>query len=245
MSKESLNDNNIQIDDDVKGRKSVEPYKNVMISDENGNELLGAYLDYVGSKIVVIQLLSIWDAKIIKGLSTLYFKSLEKYDQIYKGTVEYIDGNAVFFKDFQNISGELKSDLKVDYVHKTKIIITDDEELNEAISIPIVIKDVSCGGVCFFTMESLKLGQIVEIVFEFTKDPLPAKLQIIRKENHPEDKYFYYGCRIISLNMFQESILKRAIFRIDIENKRGKSVFDQEGETYDDDKFENDAYSEL
>ncbi|MGB5824003.1 MAG: PilZ domain-containing protein [Proteocatella sp.] len=233
MSNELLSDNNIQIDDDFKGDKSKEPYKNVIISDENGNELLGAYLDYVGSKIAVIQLLSIWDVKIIKELSTLYFKSLEKYDQIYRGTVEYIDGNAVFFKDFENISNELKNDLKVDYIYKTKITVIDEDEDGENISIPVIIKDVSCGGVCFFTLESLRLGQIVEIVFEFTKNPLPVKLQIIRKERYAGDRNFYYGCRVISLNMFQESILKQAIFRIDIENKRAKSIFDQDVEIKD------------
>lgn len=228
MSKESQSDNHIQIDN-LNKQGSAEPYKNVIISDENGNELFGAYLDYIGSKMAVIQLLSIWDAKIIRGLSTLYFESLEKYDQIYRGTIDYIDGNAVFFKDFENISHELKNDLKIEYVYKTQLVLID-EEHGDDISLPVVIKDISCGGICFFTTESLRLGQAVEIIFEFTKDPLPVRLQIIRKESYLGDRNFYYGCKVISLNMFQESILKQAIFRIDIENKRSKTIFDQDYE---------------
>ena len=102
MSNESLKDNGLGVEtkDDFVDKRNIEPYENVIISDEKGNELVRAYLDYVGSKIVVIQLLSIWDVKLIKDKKILYFKSLEKYDQIYKGTIEYIDGNAVFFWGF-------------------------------------------------------------------------------------------------------------------------------------------------
>ena len=77
------------------------------------------------------------------------------------------------------------------------------------------------------------------MVFEFTKDPLPVKLEIIRKERYPKDPNFYYGCKIISLNIVEESMLKQAIFRMDIENKRGKSKFeDDDYETESD--FEED-----
>lgn len=240
MSNESLKDNGLGVEtkDDFVDKRNIEPYENVIISDEKGNELVRAYLDYVGSKIVVIQLLSIWDVKLIKDKTVLYFKSLEKYDQIYKGTIEYIDGNAVFFEDFENISAELKNDLKVDYIHKTRVTFFD-EENDEEITVPVFMKDVSGGGACFFTTESLKVGQVVDMVFEFTKDPLPVKLEIIRKERYPKDPNFYYGCKIISLNIVEESMLKQAIFRMDIENKRGKSKFeDDDYETESD--FEED-----
>lgn len=228
MSKESLKDNKIEIEENETpiDKRNVEPYKNVIISDEKGNELIGAYLDYIGSKIAVIQLLSIWDVKAIKDKGTLYFKSLEKYDQIYRGSIEYIDGNAVFFKDFENISDELKNDLKVDYVHKTKITFIDEDD--EEVEMSVVMKDISRGGVCFFTLESLKVGQSLDMVLEFTKDPLPVKLEIIRRERYPKDPHYYYGCKITSLNIVQESMLKQAIFRIDIENKRGKSKFEDD-----------------
>lgn len=229
MSKEPLKDINLEtkVSDNFTDKRNIEPYKNVIISDEKGNELIGAYLDYVGSKIAVIQLLSIWDVKLIKDKGILYFKSLEKYDQIYRGEIEYIDGNAVFFKDFENISDELKNDLKVDYVYKTKVTF-EDEETDEEIVIPVVMKDVSRGGVCFFTSESLKVGQVLDMIFEFTKEPLPVKLEIIRRERYPKDPHYYYGCKIISLNIVEESMLKQAIFRIDIENKRGKSKFEDD-----------------
>ena len=86
MSEDLLYDKKDIVPDDsgLMKRKGIEPYRNVVISDENGNELLEAYLDYVGSKIIVIQLLSIWDAKKLEGKSLLYFKSLERYDQVYK-----------------------------------------------------------------------------------------------------------------------------------------------------------------
>ena len=228
MSKESVNSNNVEAEakETPIDKKNIEPYKNVIISDEKGNELIGAYLDYIGSKIAVIQLLSIWDAKVIKDKGRLYFKSLEKYDQIYRGNIEYIDGNAVFFKDFENISEELKNDLKVDYVHKTKITFIDEDD--EEIVMPVVMKDVSRGGVCFFTLEPLKVGQIIDMVLEFTKEPLPVKLEIIRRERYPKDPHYHYGCKIISLNIVEESMLKQAIFRIDIENKRGKSKFEDD-----------------
>lgn len=238
MSKESMKDNNVEASEQGTpiDRRNIEPYKNVIISDEKGNELIGAYLDYIGSKIAVIQLLSIWDVKLIRDKGTLYFKSLEKYDQIYRGSIEYIDGNAVFFKDFENISDELKNDLKVDYVNKTKITFLDEDD--EEVVMPVVMKDISRGGVCFFTLESLKVGQILEMVLEFTKEPLPVKLEIIRRERYPKDPHYYYGCKILTLNIVEESMLKQAIFRIDIENKRGKSKFEDDEFEIDEDDFE-------
>lgn len=238
MSKESMKDNNVEASEQGTpiDRRNIEPYKNVIISDEKGNELIGAYLDYIGSKIAVIQLLSIWDVKQIRDKGTLYFKSLEKYDQIYRGSIEYIDGNAVFFKDFENISDELKNDLKVDYVNKTKITFLDEDD--EEVVMPVVMKDISRGGVCFFTLESLKVGQILEMVLEFTKEPLPVKLEIIRRERYPKDPHYYYGCKILTLNIVEESMLKQAIFRIDIENKRGKSKFEDDDFEIDEDDFE-------
>lgn len=238
MSKESMKDNNVEASEQGTpiDRRNIEPYKNVIISDEKGNELIGAYLDYIGSKIAVIQLLSIWDVKLIRDKGTLYFKSLEKYDQIYRGSIEYIDGNAVFFKDFENISDELKNDLKVDYVNKTKITFLDEDD--EEVVMPVVMKDISRGGVCFFTLESLKVGQILEMVLEFTKEPLPVKLEIIRRERYPKDPHYYYGCKILALNIVEESMLKQAIFRIDIENKRGKSKFEDDDFEIDEDDFE-------
>ena len=242
MSEDLLYDKKDIVPDDsgLMKRKGIEPYRNVVISDENGNELLEAYLDYVGSKIIVIQLLSIWDAKKLEGKSLLYFKSLERYDQVYKGTIEYIDGNAVFFSDFENISHELKDDLKVDYMRKAQITITD-EETGEKKNIPVVIKDVSGGGTCFMTQESLRVGEIVEVVYDFTRDPLLVKLKIIRKENHINDVNYHYGCRMLPLNMVQESMIKQAIFRIDIENKRGKSKFEEDME----EDFEENLEGEL
>ena len=74
MSEDLLYDKKDIVPDDsgLMKRKGIEPYKNVVISDENGNELVGAYLDYVGSKIIVIQLLSIWDAKKLEGKSDFW-----------------------------------------------------------------------------------------------------------------------------------------------------------------------------
>lgn len=230
MSEELIYDEKNIIPDGGSSSKQIrsrEPYRNVVISDEEGKELVEAYLDYVGSKIIVIQLLSIWDVKKLRGKSQLYFKSLEKYDQVYKATIEYIDGNAVFFKDFENISNELKNDLKVDYIHTAEVIITDDET-DEKIAIPIVTKDVSCGGLGFFTQESLKMGEILEMTYYFTKTPLTVKLQIIRKENHINDVNYHYGCKMLPVNILEESMLKQAIFRMDIENKRGKSKFEDD-----------------
>ena len=129
----------------------------------------------------------------------------------------------------KNDINTLKDDLKVDYMRKAQITVTD-EETGEKTSMPVVIKDVSGGGACFMTQESLRVGEIVEVVYDFTRDPLLVKLQIIRKENHINDVNYHYGCRMLPLNMVQESMIKQAIFRIDIENKRGKSKFEEDME---------------
>ena len=91
------------------------------------------------------------------------------------------------------------------------------------------------------TQESLRVGEIVEVVYDFTRDPLLVKLKIIRKENHINDVNYHYGCRMLPLNMVQESMIKQAIFRIDIENKRGKSKFEEDLE----EDFEENLEGEL
>ena len=129
-------------------------------------------------------------------------------------------------------------------MRKAQITITD-EETGEKKNIPVVIKDVSGGGTCFMTQESLRVGEIVEVVYDFTRDPLLVKLKIIRKENHINDVNYHYGCRMLPLNMVQESMIKQAIFRIDIENKRGKSKFEEDLEEDLEEDFEENLEGEL
>jgi len=79
----------------------------------------------------------------------------------------------------------------------------------------IVGKDLSCGGVAFYTHMKLKEQEIVEMVLPVTDEPLILKVRMLRYL--PSDREMaLWAARFVDLIMDEESLIRKAVFSIQI-----------------------------
>ena len=83
--------------------------------------------------------------------------------------------------------------------------------------VPIVSKDLSCGGLAFYCPRPLDTGETVEVVVPVTTQPLVLPLRILRMRTCPDGETFYAGC-FIDLVREEESMVREAVFSLQIQN---------------------------
>lgn len=79
-------------------------------------------------------------------------------------------------------------------------------------------KDLSCGGVAFYTDTLLEAREILEIVLPVTDDPLVVKAQIIRVINTDDPEKCLYAAKFIDLIHDEEALIRKAVFSIQIDD---------------------------
>ena len=83
--------------------------------------------------------------------------------------------------------------------------------------VPIVSKDLSCGGLAFYCPRTLDAGETVEVVVPVTAQPLVLPLQILRMRTCPDGETFYAGC-FLDLVREEENMVREAVFSLQIQN---------------------------
>lgn len=76
-------------------------------------------------------------------------------------------------------------------------------------------KDLSCGGVAFYTTWPLEKREIVELVLPVTDRPLLVKTQIIR-ELKEDGAPPLYAAKFVDLIHDEEALIRKAVFSIQI-----------------------------
>ena len=89
---------------------------------------------------------------------------------------------------------------------------------------PICTIDLSCGGIAFYTDSGLEIGETVEIVVPTTEQPLLLRGQILRKQELHSDRTFY-AVKFVDLCDDEETLVRRTVFSIQIED--GRSYHDE------------------
>ena len=82
--------------------------------------------------------------------------------------------------------------------------------------------DLSCGGVAFHTEQSLKVGEVVQIVLPATDSPLLLRTRVLRQLNTDEPLPLY-AARFTNLCLDEEFLIRKAVFSIQVERPRRKS----------------------
>ncbi|HVI42583.1 MAG TPA: PilZ domain-containing protein [Anaerovoracaceae bacterium] len=87
---------------------------------------------------------------------------------------------------------------------------------------PIQTRDLSLGGIAFYSNSILFKKQKVEIDFNILKPGFIARAEVLRKERGPfRGGYrFKYGCRFLNISGEEERVLCEFVFRTQIENHR-------------------------
>lgn len=134
---------------------------------------------------------------------------LKKYMEFYEGTVEKIEGNTIYMKDF-TLQGENKcQDVKVNLNYDSHITFREEGQLKSCL---VRVKDISSGGICFFTDVSLNKEMVYEFIVLLTKEPIVLNLKIVRKIYRDDGKGYIYGCKFLDVDPDTEKMLRNTVF---------------------------------
>lgn len=120
---------------------------------------------------------------------------------------------------------ERRSYLKVKVYMHTKLLRAYSLGRNKkgyAINEAIQTRDLSLGGIAFYSNRTLFRRQKVEIDFNILKPGFIAHAEVLRKERGPYRGgfRFKYGCRFLDISGEEERVLCEFVFRTQIENHR-------------------------
>ena len=84
---------------------------------------------------------------------------------------------------------------------------------------PVVSRDLSCGGVAFFTDHSLRVGEQLEMVIPVTSQPLVVGCQVLRIR--PEQAFvpLLYAAKFINMCHDEEILLREAVFNLQLRGR--------------------------
>ncbi len=77
-------------------------------------------------------------------------------------------------------------------------------------------KDLSCGGIAFWSTVSLEDREIVEIVLPVTDSPLVVKTQVLRELPDENSRLPLYAAKFVDLIYDEEALIRMAVFSIQI-----------------------------
>ncbi len=190
-----------------------------LILSENDMVLCEAVLEKSGADKMVMKVKD--SAKSLKDLAMVKFHKMQSYAETYQGHILSISGNTVTINKVVNISAQMRSELKVKIrfeTHLTKITMLG--EVENQMSIPVVSRDISCGGICFLAKTDLDTQSTYEIVIPITSEPILADLKVVRKEFVPEENIFIYGAKFIDFNINGERMLREAVFKLQMRYRK-------------------------
>ena len=190
-----------------------------LILSENDMVLCEAVLEKSGADKMVMKVKD--SAKSLKDLAMVKLHKMQSYAETYQGHILSISGNTVTINKVVNISAQMRSELKVKIrfeTHLTKITMLG--EVENQMSIPVVSRDISCGGICFLAKTDLDTQSTYEIVIPITSEPILADLKVVRKEFVPEENIFIYGAKFIDFNINGERMLREAVFKLQMRYRK-------------------------
>ena len=79
-------------------------------------------------------------------------------------------------------------------------------------------KDLSCGGIAFYSSIPLEDREIVEIVLPVTDSPLVVKTQVLRRLEDDSTELPLYASKFVDLIQDEESLIRKAVFSIQIDS---------------------------
>ena len=78
-------------------------------------------------------------------------------------------------------------------------------------------KDLSCGGIAFWSGIPLEEREIVEMVLPVTDSPLVVKTQVLRRLEDDSTELPLYASKFVDLIQDEESLIRKAVFSIQID----------------------------
>lgn len=77
-------------------------------------------------------------------------------------------------------------------------------------------KDLSCGGIAFYSTIPLETREIVEMVLPVTDSPLVVKTQVLRPLPDETSELPLYASKFVDLIADEEALIRKAVFSIQV-----------------------------
>ena len=137
---------------------------------------------------------------------------LDDSSPAHRGFVERQRGSRIVIHATADLGVEARENLRVPTDFKSVIYPVTGRWRGQR---PVQGCDLSCGGVAFYTMEPLAVGEIAEIVLPVTDEPLLLHFRVLR-QLASDTPVPLYAARFIDLILDQEILIRKAVFGIQV-----------------------------
>lgn len=77
-------------------------------------------------------------------------------------------------------------------------------------------RDLSCGGVAFYSHQAFRIGELFEIVIPVTSEPLVVQGEILRQRPSEDGGTILYAAKFVGLCNDEETLLREAVFNLQL-----------------------------
>ena len=78
--------------------------------------------------------------------------------------------------------------------------------------------DLSCGGLGFFSIPGLKVGERIEVVIPLTDEPLILRCEVLRIKELKDERVMY-ASKFVDMCEDEEVMVRKAVFNIQLQNE--------------------------
>ena len=129
-----------------------------------------------------------------------------------EGRIVRRDGNRVYLEPVRRLGEDVRKNLRIPVRFVSYLYPVSGRWKGR---VPIVSKDLSCGGLAFYAPRSLEVGEMVQVVVPVTSQPLVLPMRILRSEWASDGEYVYAGC-FVGMVREEESMVREAVFSIQL-----------------------------
>ncbi len=127
----------------------------------------------------------------------------------WRGRIERIRDDKVDFIAEEQIDSHLRRHLRIPMAFRTYLYPLK----SHATRLPIISKDISCGGIALYCVTPLTPGTKFEIALPCTEPPIIVKLEVLRTLSAQKN---LYSCQFYDLLPQEEAMIQESIFDYDL-----------------------------
>lgn len=160
--------------------------------------------------------LQVEDGDIDRVMSHTYVSLVGNAENVpgLEGRIVRRDGNRIYLEPIRSLDEDVRRNLRIPVRFVSYLYPVSGSWKGR---VPIVSKDLSCGGLAFYCPRMLETGETVQVVIPVTTQPLVLPLQILRSQSCPDGETFYAG-RFVGLVREEENMVREAVFGLQLHN---------------------------
>ena len=186
-----------------------QPEKKFIILDDNQQTLASAILMEQQGQRKIFELTSTPSTDLL-SLPAINILSLNSTEfMAWRGKAERLRGDQFYFWAEDRIDERLRRHLRIPMSFQTYLYPVS----GVLFRLPVVSKDISCGGIAIYSMEPLLTDQVFEIALPCTEPPLLVRLKVLRPLPSGSN---LYSCQFVDLRPAEEAMIQECIFEYDL-----------------------------